>query len=197
MYSDLSKFTPVSWPLRLAPSARVHCNRWWRDCWQQHRHAAAKYQPWRWRPAPRERSALWTAKYRALQSNNSKEKHQRKFPPNSSRPSRCRVIATTTILPYSELVLCLQKDFDLRTCRSGGEVAQIQSAIEHFVAEAHERQNVFLVVEPHDEILIRIEEFVRGFALHRRPAIHEKKTKQTKNRVKICRLSSVDKGKLD
>lgn len=55
----------------------------------------------------------------------------------------------------------------LLTCRSSSEVAQVQAAIEHFVAKAHERQNIFLVVKAHDEILVRIEKFVRSFSLHR------------------------------
>lgn len=56
--------------------------------------------------------------------------------------------------------------YKMLTCWSIGEMQQIQSRIEHFIAEAHEGQNILLVIESHYEILIWIKEFVRGFSLH-------------------------------
>lgn len=52
------------------------------------------------------------------------------------------------------------------TCGSRGEIQQVQSAVEHFVAEAHECEHIFLIIKSHDEILIRIEKFVGSFPLH-------------------------------
>lgn len=61
------------------------------------------------------------------------------------------------------------------TSWASGEIAQIQSAVEHFIAEAHEGQHVLLIVQAHHEILAWIEEFVRRFALHRRAVMAWKK----------------------
>lgn len=46
------------------------------------------------------------------------------------------------------------------TCRSIGEMQQIQSGVEHLIAKAHKCEHVLLIVQAHDEILVWIEEFV-------------------------------------
>lgn len=52
------------------------------------------------------------------------------------------------------------------TCGSSGEMKQVQSTVEHFIAEAHKSQHIFLIVKAHDEIFIWIEKFMRCFSLH-------------------------------
>lgn len=53
------------------------------------------------------------------------------------------------------------------TCWTSGEVQQIETCIEHFIAEAHNGEHIFLIVQTKQEIFVRINEFVGGFACHR------------------------------
>lgn len=89
---------------------------------------------------------------------------------NMEMPKTAKKIQKKLYRIYIQICLCAKCRYLLNmmlTCGSISEMQQIQSRIEHFITEAHEGQNILLVIESHNKILTWIKEFVRCFSLHR------------------------------
>lgn len=140
----IPQFIRAFWRHHVDESLRVRSHQWWRYFEQQHMHVAMRFHFWQ---RPLEKRWLWALWKVKCQKLNEKRKE-------------------CLGLEFKLRKLFIHDKTDGLTCWPGCEMEQVQSAVEHLIAEAHECEHILLIVETHDEILIWIEEFVGHFALH-------------------------------
>lgn len=134
------RFTPAFWLHHVDGWLHVRFDQWLIDFERQPRHEEVKHQPLLLLPGTKVQLILWIWKCPKLQGEFKKK----------NKCAKCRYLLNMML-----------------TCGSIGKMQQIQSRIEHFITEAHEGQNILLVIESHNKILTWIKEFVRCFPLHR------------------------------
>lgn len=144
-HSPLVPFIRVFWRHHVGGSLRVHSYRWSIYFEQQHMHVTMRFHFWQRPLGTQWLWALWKVKCQQLNERKTSGKGKHLGSESTIYSSIC----------WIEL-----------TCWPSCEVQQIQSAVEHFIAKAHECEHILLIVKTHDEIFIWIEEFVGCFALH-------------------------------